>query len=259
MPLQPSRKALRQQQIVAELATSPIVRISRLAERFGVSTETARRDIEELSRRGIIDRTYGGAATRYIGFQPAVSERDREAVAERRRIAEAAVLLVKPGNVLMIDSGSTTTQFARAVAAASIGPLTVLTNSLAVATTLVDIDAIRVILCPGDLNGRERGVYGADAVEFLRRYYADLAFIGASGLTEDGPTDVESRACSIKRAMVDRAGRTLLLADSSKFGQRHLEVVCPLSRLSGIVTDAAPRKKLAEVIARRGVHLHIAA
>src|SRR5574340_111762 len=94
-----SKKELRQQQIVAALATSPIVRISQLAQRFGVSTETARRDIEELSQRGIIDRTYGGAATRYIGFQPAVSERDQRAIAERTRIGRAAAALVKPGDV----------------------------------------------------------------------------------------------------------------------------------------------------------------
>src|SRR6185437_10047147 len=137
-----SKKSVRQQQIVAELATSPIVRISRLAERFGVSTETARRDIEELSQRGIIDRTYGGAATRYIGFQPAVTERDRHAVTERGRIAKAAAALVKPGNVVMIDSGSTTTQFARALASAVTGSVTVLTNSLSVATALVDIASV---------------------------------------------------------------------------------------------------------------------
>jgi DeoR/GlpR family transcriptional regulator of sugar metabolism len=254
-----SKKAIRQQQIVAELATSPIVRISRLADRFGVSTETARRDIEELSQRGIIDRTYGGAATRYIGFQPAVTERDRHAVIERSRIGRAAAALVKPGDVVMIDSGSTTTQFARALAAALVGPVTILTNSLSVATALVGIESIRVILCPGDLNGRERGLYGPEAVAFIGRYYADLAFIGASGLTVDGPTDVESRACSIKRAMVERASRTVLLVDSTKFDQRHLEVVCPLAQISDIVTDVSPKRALAEAIRKVGTALRIAA
>jgi DeoR/GlpR family transcriptional regulator of sugar metabolism len=253
-----SKKAARQQRIVAELATSPTVRISHLAERFGVSTETARRDIEELSRRGIVDRTYGGAATRYIGFQPAVTERARHAVAERSRIGRAAAALVKSGDVVMIDSGSTTTEFARALAASLAGPITILTNSLSVATTLVDINTIRVILCPGDLNGRERGLYGPDAVAFIGRYYADIAFIGASGLTVDGPTDVETRACSIKRAMVERASRTVLLVDSTKFDQKHLEVVCPLARISNIVTDAQPGKTLAEAMRRVGTSLNVA-
>ena len=258
MPVTHSKKTLRQQQIVAELASSPIVRISRLAERFGVSAETARRDIEELSQRGVLDRTYGGAATRYIGLQPAVNERDQHAVAERKRIGQAAAALVKAGDVVMIDSGSTTTQFARALAGTLAGEVTVLTNSLAVASALVDIASARIILCPGDLDARERGVYGPDTVGFIGRYYADLCFIGASGLTVDGPTDVESRACAIKRAMVDRAGRTMLLVDSTKFDQKHLEVVCPLARLSGIITDTAPPKKLGEAIKRVGVTLKIA-
>lgn len=253
-----SKKALRQQQIVAELASRPIVRISQLAERFSVSTETARRDIEELSQRGLIDRTYGGATTRYIGFQPALSERDRHAVAERSRIGRAAAALVKPGDVLMIDSGSTTAQFARALAGMLLGPITVLTNSLVVATTLVDIASVRVILCPGDLNGRERGNYGADTVSFIGRYYADLAFIGASGLTVDGPTDVESQACSVKRAMVNRSHRTMLLVDSSKFDQKHLEVVCPLSRISELITDVVPKGPLAKAISQVGLTVNIA-
>jgi len=258
VPRVSSKKALRHQQIVAELASRPAVRISQLAERFGVSTETARRDLEELSQRGVLDRTYGGAVTRYIGFQPAVYERDRHAVAERSRIGRAAAALVKPGHVVMIDSGSTTTQFARALAAALAGPLTVLTNSLAVATTLVDIADVRVILCPGDLNGRERGNYGADTVSYIGRYFADLAFIGASGLTTDGPTDVESRACAVKRAMIERARRTVLLVDSTKFDQKHLEVVCPLSRISELITDAAPQGRLAKAIARVGMNVRVA-
>lgn len=254
-----SKKARRQQQIVAELAGSPAVRISRLAARFGVSTETVRRDIEELSRRGIIDRTYGGAVTRFIGLQPAVSERGRIAVAERARIGLAAAALVRPGDVLMVDSGSTTTQFARALAATLVGAsITVLTNSLAVATALVDIASVRVMVCPGDLNPRERGLYGPDALAYIGRHYADLAFIGASGLTADGPTDVESQACAVKRAMVERAGRGVLLVDSSKFGQKHLEVVCPLARLSEVVTDRAPAGALGEALKRNATALRIA-
>jgi len=102
-------------------------------------------------------------------------------------------------------------------------------------------------------------LYGPDTVAFISRYYADLAFIGASGLTVDGPTDVESRACSIKRAMVERARRTVLLVDSTKFDQKHLEVVCPLAQISDIVTDASPKRALAEAIKKVGTTLKIAA
>ena len=241
------RKQRRHQQIVARLADSPTVRISALAAEFGVSAETVRRDIDELTERGIVDRTYGGAATRHVGYQPAVTERERMAVSERVRIGRAAVALVRPGDVLMIDSGSTTTHFARALAAMG-RELTVITNSQAAANLLVEIPSARVIFCPGDFSARERGVYGSETVAFLGRFYADLAFIGASGLTPEGPTDVESRAAWVKRSMVDRAGRAVLLADGGKFGQKHLELVCPLDRLSDLVTETPPTGGLAAAL-----------
>src|SRR4051794_25701483 len=101
----PTKKSARQQRILAELVASPTVRISHLADAFGVSAETVRRDIDELTRRGLVDRTYGGAAVRHVGLQPAVGERDRIAVEERAGIGRAAADMVKPGAVLMIDSG----------------------------------------------------------------------------------------------------------------------------------------------------------
>lgn len=253
----PSNKAYRHRQIIAELAASPTVRISELAGAFGVSAETVRRDIDELTRRGLVDRTYGGASTRHIGFQPAFGERDRLAVAERAAIARSAARLVKPGDVVMIDSGSTTTQFARALAAQG-SAITVITNSFGVATALVDVAAIRVVLCPGDFSARERGVYGPETIAFLERFYADLAVIGASGLVAEGPTDVESKACWVKRTMIARAPRRALLVDASKFGRRHLELVCPIRELTDLVTDRAPAAGIGKALRAAGTAIHLA-
>jgi DeoR/GlpR family transcriptional regulator of sugar metabolism len=253
----PSNKHFRHQRIIAELAASPTVRISQLAGAFGVSAETVRRDIDELTRRGLVDRTYGGAAARHIGMQPAFGERDRLAVAERARIARTAAALVKPGDVVMIDSGSTTTQFARALAARAV-ELTVITNSFGVATALVDMASIRVVICPGDFSARERGVYGPETIAFLGRFYADVVFIGASGLVPAGPTDVESKACWVKRTMLARAPRRTLLVDASKFGRRHFELVCPIAELTDLVTDRAPGPRLAEALQTAKTALHLA-
>jgi len=250
------KKSARQARILAELAASPTVRISHLADAFGVSTETVRRDIDELTRKGLVDRTYGGAAVRHIGLQPDVGARERMAVAERARIGRAASELVHDGDVLMIDSGSTTAQFARALAATH-REVTVITNSLGVAAALADSPA-RVILCPGDLSGRERGVYGPETVAFLNRFHADSAFIGASGLTAEGPTEVESRASWVKRSMLERARRRVLLADSAKFHKVHLEVVCPLARLTDIVTDHSPDTTLTAALNAAGTAVLLA-
>lgn len=242
-------KAQRHRSILAALATDPTVRISALAAAFGVSGETVRRDIEELSRAGAVRRTYGGASVVPAGLQPELSSRERMAVAERARIGLAAAALVEPGSVVMLDAGSTTTQFARALAARGIAA-TVLTNSLNAAAELASapLGGLRVVLCPGDVSAAERGVYGSETEAFLRRFNADLAVIGASGLTEEGPCEAISRAAWVKRAMLARAPRRMLLADSGKYGRGLMDCVCPLGELTDLVTDAAPPVGLAAAL-----------
>jgi DeoR/GlpR family transcriptional regulator of sugar metabolism len=252
-------KAQRHRRILAALGTDPTVRISALAAEFGVSGETVRRDIEELSRQGALLRTYGGASVVQAALQPELSSRERMAVAERARIGAAAAALVEPGSVVMLDAGSTTTQVARALAARAI-PATVLTNSLNAAAELASArdDGLRVVLCPGDVSAAERGVYGSETEAFLRRFNADLAVIGASGLTEEGACEVISRAAWVKRAMLARAPRRMLVADSGKFGRGLLECVCPLAELTDLVTEAAPAASLAAALDRAGVALTLA-
>src|SRR5688572_12665921 len=116
MALAEGKKAARRRLIMTELGLTPAVRTSDLARRLGVSPETVRRDIEELTQRGLVSRTYGGAAGRQLGLQPEFEHRSGLAVAERDAIARVAVTLVKPGDVVMIDSGSTTARFAHALA-----------------------------------------------------------------------------------------------------------------------------------------------
>lgn len=251
------KKAARQRLIVAELGLSPAVRTSDLARRLGVSAETVRRDIEELTQRGLVSRTYGGAAGRQLGLQPEFQDRNTLAVEEREAIARTAVKLVQPGDVIMVDSGSTTARFAQ-VLAETVERITVITNCFAVAHALVPQSSVRVIFCPGDFSARERGVYGSETCAFLQRFNADIAFIGASGLTLEGPNDVETQACWVKRTMIERAQRSVLLLDSAKFNRRHLELVCPLGALSDIITDRVPEGTLADGIAGNNVSLHLA-
>jgi DeoR/GlpR family transcriptional regulator of sugar metabolism len=250
-------KEARYERIIAELRVSPTVRISELAQTFGVSAETVRRDIDELSRRGLVDRTYGGATAHALAHEPAVNERYRLLVGERGRIGKRAAQLVEPGDVLMIDSGSTTTHFAQQLAATA-QDLTVLTNCLGVALALGQIPSIRVVLCPGDYNVQEGGSFGPETCAFLRRYNATKAFIGASGLTAEGPGEANSAATWVKRSMIERSGRNLLLVDETKFGARSLEIVCPLGTLDDIVTDAAPARDLNDALTAARVALHLA-
>lgn len=249
-------KTQRQERILAELKVDAALRVADLAERFSVTTETIRRDLDLLAERGLVARTYGGAASAGAG-EPGFNERYRQKVTERRLVAECAAGLVEPGDVLMIDAGSTTTHFARRLAADG-RALTVFTNSIGVATALGSNTGIRVILCPGDYDPREGGVCGAETQAFIGRLKADKCFISASGLTAEGPSDANTDAAWIKRAMIERSERRVLLVDAGKFGVRAVDRVCPLDALNDVVADARPDRRLRLAMTRAGISLHLA-
>jgi DeoR/GlpR family transcriptional regulator of sugar metabolism len=117
---------------------------------------------------------------------------------------------------------------------------------------------LRVLLCPGEVSAAERGVYGSETEGFLRRFNADIAVIGASGLTEEGPCEALSRAAWVKRAMLCRAPRRMLLADSGKFGRGLLECICPLGELTDLVTEAEPPGALWAALERAGTAVTLA-
>lgn len=193
-------KKQRQDRILNRLGSDVTVRIMSLAEQFDVTTETIRRDIDELTDKGLVSRTYGGAVSNSLTTEPSINQRRRANVAERERIARFAASLVDPGDVLMIDSGSTTGHFARALAARMIG-LTVLTNCLPVLQGLGGIPDVRVIMCPGDYRDAESGVYGHQTTSFLEGFQANKAIIGAGGITASDVTDADSEACWVKSTL----------------------------------------------------------
>jgi DeoR/GlpR family transcriptional regulator of sugar metabolism len=137
--------------------------------------------------------------------------------------------------------------------------LTVVTNCLPVAASLGSGERCRVIMCPGEFVLRESGVFGADALQFIARFKADKAFIGAGGVTVEGVSDADSAGCAVKRAMMAQSDRTLLLLDSSKFGRGLFENICPWPAIDTLVTEAAPAKALTAKLKASGVDLVVAA
>ena len=234
------------------------MRIATLAKAFEVTTETVRRDLDDLAQNGALKRTYGGGASRSLTDEPGIGVRSRTHAAERGLIARTAAGMLEPGDALMIDCGSTTRLFAQMLAARELR-LTVVTNCLPVARALGANPHCRTILCCGDYVAGEDGVFGTEAGDFIRRFKANKAFIGAGGVTPDGVTDADSSGCSIKRAMMERSDRTILLVDSSKFDVVQFERVCPLTDIDTMVSEAAPPKRLAGRLDSAGVRVVVAA
>ena len=240
-------KSVRQQRILAELQTNPSIRISEMARDFGVSGETIRRDVEELNRSGKVAKTYGGAVARPFGTELAWDQRHVQLRKERAAIASIAGSQVSAGDVLMIDAGSTVQHFAQFLLRTAT-ELTVVTNGLMVATTLSANPAITVIVCPGTYDAQQGCVLGIDTVEFIAKFNAKSAFVGASGINAQGPSDANPALTAVKRAMFAQSQQRIVLADHSKFGQAGLANVCPLNRLTMLIADKSPKGELATAL-----------
>lgn len=249
-------KSDRQARIVAELRAAPALRVNDLAEKLEVSTETVRRDLTELSERGLINRTYGGA-TRPLSLEPAIAEREQMMVAERERIANAAVALVEDNDILMIGGGATTLHFARRLSAER-NHLTIITHAFSIAVALASNPLHKVLMLPGQYDGREGLISGPDTIDALQKYRASKAFLGASGLTVEGPSDAGVGPGLIYGAMMRRSSETVILADNTKFGRSSLAVYGTWSKSVMLVTDQAPEKGLSDVLEELGTEIIVA-
>lgn len=248
-------KASRQDRIVSALQAGPTLRVSELASGLGVSTETIRRDLDELETRGLINRTYGGAV-RPFGPEPTIRERHQMLVPEREAIAAAAARAVNHGEVLIIGGGATTTHVARRLAAEK-RDLKVFTDSFAVATVLAPNPTLQVFICPGRYNGQEGCMSGSETIDYIGRVYANHAILGATGLTEDGPNDADMDAAATYRAMAVRATEVTIVADHTKFERAAIAVYSRWPGIARLVTDKPPQGSLRLALDQAGVSIII--
>lgn len=250
------KKSERRRQILLELKLRPHVRISDLAERFKVSTETVRRDFDALADDGLVARAHGGASAPLQGRYPGLDERTGSRIAERERIGRLAAGLVEENETVMIDSGSTTIQMARALAWLGTR-CTVITNSIPVAMTLGH-GAQDVIMCPGEYLPAESAVVGTDTLEFLGRFHVDRCMIGASGFSVEGPSESVRGFAAVKRVMLRQAARRHLLIDADKFGRKGLTLVGAITDLDSIVVDRKPGGDLSKQLEKARVEVLVA-
>jgi DeoR/GlpR family transcriptional regulator of sugar metabolism len=231
-------KSVRQERILATLDDAQSLRVAELAQRLGVSTETIRRDLDELTQAGLLNRTYGGAV-RPLGREPAVAERHAMFVDERQRIARAALPLIRDARVMIIGSGSTAVHVAHEIAA-KLRDVMVITHSFGVASALSVNPTVEVLMLPGEYHAGEGTMLGGHTVAFLQNLYADVTVLGASGLSEEGPNDALPESAAVYTAMAARAARTVVVADHSKFNRMFAARYADWRRIGHLVTDKAP-------------------
>jgi DeoR/GlpR family transcriptional regulator of sugar metabolism len=227
-----------------------------LARKFGVSEMTVRRDLQALALEGRVIRTHGGAASsERVSFEFKFLERLRERQPAKQEAARAAAALVRDGQSVLIDSGTTTLALARELKARR--ELTVITSSLPIASELQFCDSIRVYLLGGQIRRHSPDLIGAIAESTLEAVRADLAFLGADAVDLDGSAYNRSPEVARMLVLMAKAARKVyVVADSSKVGRSELMRFGNLRRWDGLVTDRALPRKLASALARAGVRIY---
>lgn len=233
------------------------VQVRELAQELGVSEMTIRRDLERLAREGHLVRTYGGAtaAAGLIHEQPfaakAVSHTE-----EKERIGRAAAALVRDGDVVLLDAGSTTLATARCLKGRK--RLTVITVDLRIALELCDEPGIEVIVTGGTVAPEIYNLMGPVTEQFLRGVTVNIAFIGTSSADVDyGLTTPTLAKVPLKRLMIQAAQQAVLVTDSSKFNRRATYHICKLSALSRVITDRGLPAEAAAAIRKGGIPLDL--
>jgi DeoR family transcriptional regulator of aga operon len=208
-----------------------------LARRFRISVITIRKDLEFLHHQGQLERTHGGALPVKTGalMDSSIQEKERLHRQEKTRIAAAAARMIGKGQVIILDSGTTTTAIARSCR--HVKNLTVITNAINIGAELAH-SPVEVILTGGSLRKNSFSLVGPLAEESLRKLSADLLFLAVDGFdVHYGLTTPNLLEARVNRAMAESARRTVVVCDSSKFDRRSLSLILPTSAVHETVTD----------------------
>jgi len=245
----------RRRAILEHLNRNGRVLVADLAKAFETSQVTIRKDLEILHEQGHLHRTHGGALPSHDGAleDPTLTEKEQLHRSEKLRIAAAAVRMVNEGQVVILDSGTTTTAIARALR--HFKKLTVITNAVNIASELRSAP-IDVILTGGTLRKNSFSLVGPIAEETLHHLSADLLFLGVDGFDVSyglsTPNLLESK---VNRIMVEIAKRRIVVCDSSKFGRRSLSLIAPTSDIDRVITDENAPKSDLRVLKKSGIEV----
>ncbi|MBT2498187.1 DeoR/GlpR transcriptional regulator [Agromyces sp. ISL-38] len=248
----------RRELALALVAERGFVRVAELSDAFGVTPVTARADLDALERQGGIRRVHGGAVpvssqleTERPEREPTFEEALAASVEPKRQIGEYAASLVRSGQSIILDVGTTTLQIARALRARTdLEDLTVFTNGLSLALELEDeIPRFTVVVTGGTLRPKQHSLVHPLASSMLDEVHVDLAFIGCNGVDPvHGVTNANLPEAAVKALMLRSAARSIVVADGSKLGEVHLGRVAPIDAFDALVTDAwAPVALVAEL------------
>ncbi|NIG54060.1 DeoR/GlpR family DNA-binding transcription regulator [Chitinophaga sp. Cy-1792] len=227
----------RKRKILKILDRKESMEVQEIADELGISAVTIRRDLQQLADEALLIRTHGGAmkAPEKHPFT-AFDDKESVGVSRKKHIGKLAAALVKPGDTIFMDCGSTV--YTMCPHLKDISPLRIITNSLPVAAAFMDIPGIQVNLAGGEMDGSRKAIHGDRAIAHINSYHADKAFIGTDGLSvKNGLSAFSEKEAGISTAMAGSADKLYVLCDSSKIGKDSYLKFAPLSVLTALVTD----------------------
>jgi DeoR family transcriptional regulator, aga operon transcriptional repressor len=232
------RQAERLGVILEELSNGGSVAVADLWPRLGVSAATVRRDLELLEGQRLLSRTHGGAVAHGVLYELPLRYKSARHLEEKRRIAREAAARIQDGMAVGLTGGTTTTEVARAFVDRQ--RLTVVTNALNIAGELAVRPNIKLVVTGGLARSESYELVGPLAEQTLADLHLDMAFVGVDGISGDaGLTTHHEIEAHTNRALIERAGRVIVVADGSKLGAVAFARICPTSAVDELITAGA--------------------
>lgn len=236
---------LRQQEIIHMLESEGSVKTSALCERFSISRETIRRDLESLEERKLVRRIHGGA----MKVEHAVNEGsplyaafDQRTQAHRREkqiVAWEAANYITDGQAIVLDSGTTALELAKVLKMKKFCSLTVVTNSFSIANELADAEGITLVMTGGVYRPEERALTSDLATLIFSKINIDILFLTTCGVSvERGVTYQRIDEVMVQKKMMEASEKTIIIADSSKIGSNSMVKMCGIEKISMVITDS---------------------
>lgn len=233
------------------------VTVEELAARFGTSQVTIRADLTTLESAGALTRTHGGALNVPDGDQP-LDVKQLQHHAEKVRIAEAAAALIRNGETIILDSGTTTAELARRIRALGLESINVITNGLNIAAILSETPSVRLIIPGGILRRESSSLTGPMAEAALGTLQADRLYLGADGVDPRiGIMTPHLAEAELNAKMIKMSRQVVVVADSSKFARRNISLIARIEQLHMLITDRGAPADCVEQLRARGVEVRL--
>jgi DeoR family transcriptional regulator, aga operon transcriptional repressor len=234
------------------------VTVEGLATRFGTSQVTVRADLSALESAGALTRTHGGALPPEEEADEPLGVKELQHHAEKVRIAQAAVALIRDGDTIILDSGTTTAEIARAIRRADLKFINVITNALNLAALLMDVPSVRLIVPGGILRRESNSLSGPMAEAALANLQADRLYLGADGLDpEIGVMTPHLQEAELNAKMIRISRQVVVVADSSKLIRRNIALIAKVEQIHLLITDHAAPAQAIEALRNRGVEVRL--